>query len=79
LNVLKIETSGRHDVAKQVARDALTAATGTDVLVGLATIVLGILALTPETLILVAMLALGAAVLLTGGAVIGRMLSIFAA
>lgn len=82
LNALKIETSGDHDVAKRVARDALTAATGTEVLVGLAAIVLGILALVglaPETLILVAMLVLGAAVLMTGGAVIGRMLSVFSA
>lgn len=82
LNALKIETSGDHDVAKRVAREALTATVGTDVLVGLAAIVLGILALVgldTVTLVLVAMLALGAAVLLTGSAVIGKMLSIFAA
>ena len=80
LNALKIETSGDHEVARRVAREALTAATGTEVLVGLAAVVLGILALVgidPMTLILVAMLALGASVLLTGSAVVGKMLSVF--
>ena len=80
LNALKIETSNDHEIAKRVAREALTAATGTEVLVGLAAVVLGILALVgidPTTLILVAMLALGASVLLTGSAVVGKMLSVF--
>lgn len=82
LNALKIEVSQEHDVAKRVARDAVTAATGTEVLVGLAATVLGILALVgiaSTTLILVAVLSLGAAVLLTGGALIGKILSVFAA
>jgi len=55
---------------------------GAEVLVGLAAVVLGILALlgiAPVTLVLVAMLALGASVLLTGSAVVGKMLTIFAA
>lgn len=81
LNRLKIETSSDHETAKRVAREALTAAAGTDILVGLAAIVLGILALVglaPLTLTLVAMLALGASVLLNGSAVIGKMVSIFA-
>jgi hypothetical protein len=81
LNALKIETSGEHEVAKRVARDALMSATGTEVLVGLAAIVLGILALVgiaPMTLILVAMLALGVSILLMGSAVISKMLSVFA-
>lgn len=80
LNAFKIETASEHEMAKRVARDALSATAGTDVLVGLAAIVLGILALVgfaPVTLTLVAMLALGIAVLLTGGAVIGKMLSLF--
>ncbi|MEJ2107271.1 MAG: hypothetical protein P8X48_08075 [Acidiferrobacteraceae bacterium] len=82
LNALKIEGSGDHDLAKRVAREALTAAIGTEVLVGLGAAVLGILALVgidPTTLILVAMLALGASILLTGSAVVGRMMSIFSA
>jgi hypothetical protein len=81
LNALKIETSGDHDIAKRVAREALTSATGMEVLVGLAAIVLGILSLVglaPLTLTLVSMLALGASILLTGTAVIGKMLSVFA-
>lgn len=81
LNSLKIETSGDHEFAKRVARDALTSATGMEVLVGLAAIVLGIMALVglaPQTLTLVAMLALGASILLTGTAVIGKLLSMFA-
>jgi hypothetical protein len=80
-NALKIDLSGDHEVAKRVAREALTAGIGTEVLVGFAAAVLGILALTgiaPETLILVAMLGLGAAVLFTGSAVIGKMLTVFA-
>lgn len=80
LNALKVEKSGDHEVAKRIAREAVMAATGTDILVGLAASVLGILALVgiaPQTLILVAMLALGASVLLTGGALVGKMLSIF--
>lgn len=82
LNALKIETSGDHDFAKRVARESLTAATGADMLVGLAAVVLGILALVgmaPVPLTLVAMLALGASILLTGSAVIGKMMSMFAA
>lgn len=82
LNALKIEVSGEHGLAKRIAREALTAATGTDILVGLAAVVLGILALVgiaPTTLSLVAMLALGASILLTGSAVIGKMMSMFIA
>ena len=82
LNSLKIETSSEHDFAKRVAHEAVTAATGTDVLVGLAAAVLGVLALVgiaPMTLNLVAMLAMGSAVLLTGSALIGKMLSVFTA
>lgn len=81
LNALKIETSGDHDTAKRIAGEALRAATGSEVLVGLGAAVLGILALVgiaPMTLILVAMLAVGASLLLTGGAIIGKMLSMFA-
>lgn len=82
LNALKIETSGDNDVAKRVAREALTTATGTEILVGLAATVLGILALVgiaPMPLTLVAMLSIGASILLTGSAVIGKMMSVFVA
>ncbi len=82
LNALKIEISDEHELAKRIAREAMTTATGTDVLVGLAAVVLGILALVgiaSSTLTLVAMLALGASILLTGSAVVGKMMSMFAA
>jgi hypothetical protein len=80
-NAIKIGLSRDHEVAGRVAREALAAGIGTEVLVGFAASVLGILALAgiaPETLILVAMLGLGAAVLFTGSAVIGKMFSVFA-
>lgn len=82
LNALKIETSGDHELAKRIARESLTAATGADMLIGLAAVVLGILALVgiaPTPLTLVAMLSLGASILLTGSAVIGKMMSMFRA
>lgn len=81
LNALKIDVSSEHETAKQVASEAMTAATGLQLLVGLAAVVLGILALVglePLTLDLVAMLALGSSFLLSGGAIAGRVLSYFA-
>ena len=81
LNALKIDASSEHETAKQVASEAMTAATGLQLLVGLAAVVLGILALVglePLTLDLVAMLALGSSFLLSGGAIAGRVLSYFA-
>jgi hypothetical protein len=58
------------------SRDAVYAASGSDLLIGGAAVVLGILALsgfTPMTLILVALLCLGASVLLSGLSIAGRM------
>lgn len=66
--------------ARDVTRGAIEMASGTEVLVGIGAIVLGILALlgmAPRTLVLVALLALGAAVLFSGSAVSSRMVSIF--
>lgn len=69
-------TAGReHDVG----REALMAATGTNVLVGLGAAVLGILALVgidAVTLPLVAFLVLGASVLLSGAVVGGRLIGL---
>jgi len=82
LNSLKIEVSGDHEFAKRVARESLSAAIGADMLIGLSAVVLGILALVgvaPIPLTLVAMLALGASILLTGSAVVGKMVSMFKA
>lgn len=81
LNSLKVETSATPETARQVAKDSMSAAAGLQVLVGLAAIVLGILGLiglAPQTLALVAMLALGSSELLSGGAMTSRVLSYFA-
>ncbi|MFS8071619.1 MAG: hypothetical protein ACMG6S_35060, partial [Byssovorax sp.] len=61
------------------ARDLTVAASGTQMLIGITTIVLGILALIgvdPLTLSLVGLLAAGASILFSGSAVSSRMLSI---
>jgi hypothetical protein len=59
-----------------MARDALYAASGSEALIGAGAIVLGILSLSgiaPLPLILVALLAIGASILLAGSSVAGRM------
>jgi hypothetical protein len=61
------------------ARDLTVAASGTQMLIGITTIVLGILALIgidPLTLSLVGLLAAGASILFSGSAVSSRMLSL---
>ncbi len=58
-----------------IARDALYAASGSDVLVGAGAVVLGILALSghaPLTLVLVALICVGASEMLSGTSVAGR-------
>jgi hypothetical protein len=82
LNTLKIETAplGEPDMRRRVAYDATRAAAGTEVLVSLAAIVLGIVALVgvnAEVLSLVATLALGAGLMLAGGALLTRTLAMF--
>lgn len=80
LNALKIETSGENETAMRVAREALKTATATEVVVGVGATVLGILALVglaSLTLTLVAVLAMGGAVLLTGGTIVGKMIGAF--
>ena len=62
--------------AHYIMRDTLYAASGSEALIGAGAIVLGILSLAgyaPLTLILVALLAVGASTLLAGTAVAGRM------
>ncbi len=76
LNDLVLSRVGAHDTTRKVARYAVQTASGAEVLVGLGGVTLGILALigfTPQILVLVSMLALGAGSLLTGGALAGRM------
>jgi hypothetical protein len=80
LNDLKIEVSGAHRSAQRVAHEAVSAAAGTQVLIGLAAGVLGILALVgiaPTVLVLIALLAIGASLLFSGGAVGARLISLF--
>jgi hypothetical protein len=79
LNALVIEGwYDLHDTARRVAREAVSAAAGAQVLAGLAGAILGILALVGTntlTLTLVALLCLGASGLLSGAAVSSKMLS----
>ncbi len=66
-------------MARNVIRQAVLATTGLQVLVGLAAVALGIIALAgdyPITLSLVAVLAVGAAFLLSNTAVAGRMMTV---
>jgi hypothetical protein len=82
LNSMRFETPGSRKKVETVAHAALTAAMWIQLLVGLVAITLGILALVgfaPLILTLVATLAIGAAVLLSGAAVSSRMLSVYAA
>jgi hypothetical protein len=63
-----------------VVHDTVYAATGTEVLVGVGAIVLGILGLAhhdPTTLSLIAMLAIGATVLLSGSSLAARFFGLF--
>ena len=68
----------RHDTGRRVAGDILAAANGAQALVGLGTIVLGIIGLANPnmlTLTLVAFLGAGASVLLSGSTVTGKMMT----
>ena len=63
----------------ELAQDAVYAASGSEVLIGAAAVVLGILALSgfdPLTMTLVGLLSVGASVLLSGMSMAGRMISV---
>jgi len=80
LNELIVRRGAEPRKAERWARDAVSAASGSEVLVGLGGIVLGILAIagySPLTLSLVALLGFGVSILLTGTSVANRMLTIF--
>jgi hypothetical protein len=69
-----------HKLAREIARQALMASTGVQLLVGLGAVVLGILALLnfdPLILSLVAVLSVGSMITLSGTAIGTRMLSLF--
>ena len=68
-----------HDMESKM-RDTVYAASGSEVLIGVGAIVLGILALTghdPLTLVLVALLSIGASLLMSGSTIAGRFFSMF--
>ena len=74
-------SSSSHPQLQQVFSEAIMASSGADVLVGGGAVVLGIIALVgeiPLTLTLVALLAMGAATLMTGTAVAGKIGSTWA-
>ncbi len=79
LNSMLIERRyGNHAGAQQIASAAVSAANGTQVLLGAGSIVLGILGLVgiyPMILSMVALLAVGAAVLISGTALSSKMMS----
>jgi len=78
LSSLTLLNSDIHESARRAAREAVVAAAGAGVLVGLAAIVLGILALIgieQVTLILVGFLAIGVSLLLSGAAISGKMMA----
>jgi hypothetical protein len=80
LNTLAIEGSEETSRFKRIAREATRAAAGVDFLLGLAAIILGIIALTGTlsvTLSLVALLLVGFSGLFTGAAIGTRMASLF--
>lgn len=82
LNQVKIAQSGADDMAQQIATEATTAANGSQVLVGMAASVLGILSLiglAPTTLALVGLLSLGGVNTLTGSALGTKMVHMFRA
>jgi len=79
INDLAMAYRQEHPVARRLAREAVVATTGLQVLVGLGVITLGIIALVqivPLVLSLVAMLAIGVMFLLSNAAIAGRMMNI---
>jgi hypothetical protein len=81
LNALKVRAAGFSELAEKVTEGAVTCAAATQILAGGAAAVLGVLALTlkahTETLMLVGLLILGAAVVMSGAALTGRILRLF--
>jgi hypothetical protein len=74
LNTLKIHHSGDSDEAKSLAHAAVSSASGSEFLIGIGAIVLGILAvlnISPMILSIIAILAVGFSVLMGGSALSG--------
>lgn len=76
MNSIRLVGPGTPDTAGLVAREAVRAASSAHVLVGLAVVILGIVAIaaaSPLTLTLICVLCLGGTVLLSGAAIGGRL------
>lgn len=75
LRVGELAGSAGRDRTAETLRRASESSAGAEALIGMSAVVLGVLAVigvAPETLVLVALLALGAGVLLSGGVIGGR-------
>ncbi len=80
LNALDIEGSAVPDRVKRITHEAVTAAAGVQLLLGLAGVVLGILALigtVPQVLCLAALLVVGISGFLDAAAITARMASLY--
>ena len=80
MNSIIIENMKIRRFAKDMAHQAIVAAAGVQILIGIGTVTLGILSLTginQLVLSLVAVLAVGVSDLLNGSAIAGRLLSMF--
>ena len=80
VNYPRIGGYATNDTAGYVAREAVHAASGAHALVGLAAVILGILALlgnSPMILVLAGILSVGGAIVLSGAAIGGRFLRAF--
>jgi hypothetical protein len=72
--------STTHPMARELVREAVLGTTGTQAIVGLGAVVLGIIGLVgfdARMLTLVAMLSMGGAILLSGSALTARMVTVF--
>ena len=80
MNMLLVERIESRKIAREIARQAISAAAGVQVLIGVGAVTLGILALaglSPVLLSLVAVLAVGISGLLSGTAFAGRIVNMF--
>jgi hypothetical protein len=79
LNALAFESAITHETSRRVAREAVQAAAGVQLLLGLGSLTLGILAVVgilPLVLTLVGLLTTGAAVVFSGTAIASRMMTV---
>lgn len=80
MNSLVMEHNQSSQFTRKVTREAVEAAAGVQILIGIGAVVLGILGLTgidPLILSLVGVLSIGAADLISGSAVSGRLMGVF--